>query len=162
MEVLEAIKPFDGILCVHCENGTLVNELQRRLFERGITGPEGHPLSRPAECEAEAIGRLMYLSRLTGARVNVVHCSTELGLEEVRAAREHGVRAMLETCPQYLLLDDTPRTWRRCAGPCLPARLTRSPRTTAASTCTARRTAAAQTSARSPTVAPAWSTVPRW
>ncbi len=107
MEVLEAIKPFDGILCVHCENGTLVNELQRRVFERGITGPEGHPLSRPAECEAEAIGRLMYLSRLTGARVNVVHCSTELGLEEVRAAREHGVRAMLETCPQYLLLDDT-------------------------------------------------------
>ncbi len=107
MEVLEAIKPFDGILCVHCENGTLVNELQRRVFARGITGPEGHPLSRPAECEAEAIGRLMYLSQLTGARVNVVHCSTRLGLEEVRAARARGVRAMLETCPQYLLLDDT-------------------------------------------------------
>lgn len=107
MEVLEAIKPFDGILCVHCENGTLVNELQRRVIAEGITGPEGHPLSRPAECEAEAISRLMYLSELTGARVNVVHCSTRLGLEQVRAARERGVRVSLETCPQYLLLDDT-------------------------------------------------------
>ena len=107
MEVLEAIKPFDGILCVHCENGTLVNELQRRMLAKGITGPEGHALSRPAECEAEAISRLMYLSELTGARVNVVHCSTWLGLEQVRAARERGVRVSLETCPQYLLLDDT-------------------------------------------------------
>ena len=106
MEVLEAIKPFDGILCVHCENGTLVNELQRRVLAEGITGPEGHPLSRPAECEAEAISRLMYLSELTGARVNVVHCSTRLGLEQVRAARERGVRVSLETCPQYLALDD--------------------------------------------------------
>ena len=50
MEVLETIKPFDGILCVHCENGTLINELQRRVLAKGITGPEGHPLSRPAEC----------------------------------------------------------------------------------------------------------------
>lgn len=107
MEVLEAIKPFDGILCVHCENGTLVNALQKRVLEQGITGPEGHPLSRPAECEAEAISRLMYLSELTGARVNVVHLSTELGLEQVLAARDRGVRVSVETCPQYLLLDDT-------------------------------------------------------
>lgn len=106
MEVLEAIRPFDGILCVHCENGTLVDALQKRVFEAGITGPEGHPLSRPAEAEAEAISRLMYLSELTGARVNVVHCSTALGLEQVRAARARGVRVSLETCPQYLLLDD--------------------------------------------------------
>ncbi|MGI6229772.1 MAG: dihydropyrimidinase [Tractidigestivibacter sp.] len=107
MELLEAIKPFDGILCVHCENGTLVNELQRRMLDQGITGPEGHPLSRPAECEAEAISRLMYLSELTGTRVNVVHLSTKLGLEQVRAAKRRGVRVSVETCPQYLLLDDT-------------------------------------------------------
>ena len=102
MELLEAIKPFDGILCVHCENGTLVNELQRRMVQAGITGPEGHALSRPAEAEAEAISRLMYLAELTGARVNVVHCSTRLGLEQVRAARRRGVRVMLETCEAVL------------------------------------------------------------
>lgn len=107
MEVLEAIRSFDGLLGVHCENGTLVNRLQRRMLERGITGPEGHPLSRPAEVEAEAIARLMYLSELTGVRVNVVHLSSALGLAQVRAAKERGVRVSVETCPQYLLLDDT-------------------------------------------------------
>lgn len=107
LEVLETIGEHDGILCVHCENGTLINELQRRMVEKGITGPEGHPLSRPAEAEAEAISRLMYLSELTGTRVNVVHLSTKLGLEQVLAARGRGVRVALESCPQYLLLDDT-------------------------------------------------------
>lgn len=107
MELLEEIGKFDGILCVHCENGTLVDALQKRVLDAGIVGPEGHPLSRPSIVEAEAISRLMYLSELTGTRVNVVHCSTKEGLEQVRMARKRGVRVNLETCPQYLLLDDT-------------------------------------------------------
>lgn len=107
MEVLEAIREFDGILCVHCENGTLINELQRRMLAKGITAPVGHALSRPAETEAEAISRLMYLSELTGTRVNVVHLSTALGLEQIKAARKRGVRVSVESCPQYLLLDDS-------------------------------------------------------
>ena len=105
--VLEAIRPFDGILCTHCENGTLVDELQRRTLAAGVTGPEGHPLSRPAACEAEAISRLCYLAELADARVNVVHLSTALGLEAIRDARDRGVRVNVETCPQYLLLDDS-------------------------------------------------------
>lgn len=107
LQVMEAIKPLGGVLCVHCENGTLVNELQSRMFADGVTGPEGHPLSRPAECEAEAIARLCYLAELSGARVNVVHLSSALGLEAVRDARKRGVQATVETCPQYLLLDDS-------------------------------------------------------
>lgn len=109
LEVLEALKPFGGTLCVHCENGTLVDALQKRVFEAGIHGPEGHPLSRPAECEAEAVSRLLYLAHLAGdARVNVVHLSTKLGLEAIRAAKARGQKNIfVETCPQYLLLDDT-------------------------------------------------------
>ncbi len=109
LEVLEALKPLGGTLCVHCENGTVVNELQRRVFEAGVTGPEGHPLSRPAECEAEAISRLLYLAHLAGdARVNVVHLSTKMGLDAIRAAKARGQKNIfVETCPQYLLLDDT-------------------------------------------------------
>ena len=109
LEVLEALKPFGGTLCVHCENGTLVDALQKRVFEAGIHGPEGHPLSRPAECEAEAVSRLLYLAHLAGtARVNVVHLSTKLGLEAIRAANARGQKNIfVETCPQYLLLDDT-------------------------------------------------------
>ena len=107
LEVLESIKDRDGILCVHCENGTLVNELQRRMLARGITGPEGHPMSRPDVCEAEAISRLCYLAELSGARINIVHLSTALGLEAIRDAKARGVDVAVESCPQYLLLDDT-------------------------------------------------------
>ena len=109
LEVLEALAPLGGTLCVHCENGTLVNELQRRVFESGVTGPEGHPMSRPDVCEAEAISRLLMIAHLAGdARVNVVHLSTKLGLEVIRAAKERGQRNIfVETCPQYLLLDET-------------------------------------------------------
>ena len=109
LEVLEALKPLGGTLCVHCENGTLVDALQKRVYESGIHGPEGHPLSRPDVCEAEAISRLLYLAHLAGdARVNVVHLSTKLGLEAIRAAKARGQKNIfVETCPQYLLLDDT-------------------------------------------------------
>ena len=109
LEVLETLKGLGGILCVHCENGTLVDALQKRVFEQGFTGPYGHALSRPDVCEAEAIGRLLYLAHLAGdAPVNVVHLSTRLGLEAIRAAKARGQKNIyVETCPQYLLLDDT-------------------------------------------------------
>lgn len=108
LRCLEAVRELDAVLCVHCENGDVVDELQRAVLARGITGPEGHPLSRPAEAEADAVSRLLYLASIAGARVNVVHLSTELGLEAVRAARARGQRGVfVETCPQYLTLDDT-------------------------------------------------------
>ena len=109
LEVLEAVRERGGMLCVHCENGALVNELQRRVLARGVVGPEGHPLSRPAEVEAEAVSRLLYLAHLAGdAPVNVVHLSTELGLAAIREARARGQRNIhVETCPQYLVLDDS-------------------------------------------------------
>lgn len=108
LRCLEAVRELDAVLCVHCENGDVVDELQRAVLARGITGPEGHPLSRPAEAEADAVSRLLYLASIAGARVNVVHLSTELGLEAVRAARVRGQRGVfVETCPQYLTLDDT-------------------------------------------------------
>lgn len=109
LEVLEALAPLGGTLCVHCENGALINSLQRRMLTQGITGPEGHALSRPPEAEAEAISRLLYLAHMAGdARVNVVHLSTKLGLEAIRAARARGQKNIfVESCPQYLFLDET-------------------------------------------------------
>ena len=79
------------------------------MFDSGVTGPEGHPLSRPDVCEAEAISRLLYIAHLAGdAKVNVVHLSTRLGLEAIRDAKARGQKNIyVETCPQYLLLDDS-------------------------------------------------------
>ncbi len=107
LEVLEAIKPFGGILGCHCENGGLVTELQKQQIGAGHTGPSAHPLSRPAAVEAEAVNRFCYLGYLADAPVNIVHLSTKLGLEEIREARKRGQTVYAESCPQYMLLDDS-------------------------------------------------------
>lgn len=107
LEILEALKPIGGIIGVHCENGPVVNELQKRELQKGNFGPQAHPLSRPAEVEAEAIDRLCWLGKLADAPVHVVHLSSKLGLEVIRSARKRGQIVYAETCPQYLLFDDS-------------------------------------------------------
>lgn len=91
----------------HCENGDLVNVLRQRELDLGHTGPAAHPASRPAEVEAEAISRYCYVARLAGCPVTVVHLSSAAGLAEVRKARSRGQTVYVETCPQYLLLDES-------------------------------------------------------
>ena len=107
LEVLEELKRVGGILCVHCENGTLVNALQKRVFEQGIHGPEGHALSRPDVCEAEAVSRLLRIAEAVDIPVVIVHLTNAAALREVEAARKRGQKVYAETCPQYLLLDDS-------------------------------------------------------
>lgn len=106
-DLLSALRPFGGVLGVHCENGTLVNRLQRQQLDRGVTGPEGHPASRPPVVEAEAIRRLCAVAKLADSPVHIVHLSSAEGLEEVRRARAAGQKVWAETCPQYLLLDES-------------------------------------------------------
>lgn len=106
LDILQTLKPYNGILGVHCENGLLVNELQAQQKAQRHFSPAAHPASRPAEVEAEAVNRLCYLGELADAPVHVVHLSSELGLQEVRNARSRGVKVYAETCPQYLTLDD--------------------------------------------------------
>lgn len=106
-DLLSALRPFGGVLGVHCENGTLVNRLQREQLDRGVTGPAGHPASRPPVVEAEAIRRLCAVAKLADSPVHIVHLSSAEGLEEVRRARASGQKVWVETCPQYLLLDES-------------------------------------------------------
>ena len=106
-DLLSALRPFGGVLGVHCENGTLVNRLQRQQLEKGVTGPAGHPASRPPVVEAEAIRRLCAVAKLADSPVHIVHLSSAEGLEEVRRARAAGQKVWVETCPQYLLLDES-------------------------------------------------------
>lgn len=104
---LRRIAEVGGIAGVHCENGRLVEALTARQKEKGQLGPEGHPASRPPLVEAEAIARLVRIARLAGAAVNIVHLSSRAGLEALHANRAPGQTVYVETCPQYLLLDDT-------------------------------------------------------
>lgn len=72
---------------VHAENGEGVALGQKLVFDAGITGPEGHALSRPAVLEGEATARAIKLANFVGVPLYVVHVMSKDALEEVRAVR---------------------------------------------------------------------------
>lgn len=102
---LQLAKELGVIVAAHCENETLVTELQAELLARGVTGPEGHYESRPPRVEAEGVHHLMTFAELTGASVYIVHLSCREALEEAVRARLRGVDVAVETLIQYLTLD---------------------------------------------------------
>ena len=92
---------------VHAENGELVFRLQKELFEKGITGPEGHPLSRPPECEGEAANRAIRIAEVLKVPVYIVHNSCKQSLEAITRARNEGQRVFGEVLAGHLLVDDS-------------------------------------------------------
>ena len=94
-----------GLICVHAENGGLIEVLVRRALSEGKTEVKYHALTRPASGEAEATRRAIALSEAAQAPVYIVHLSAAQALEEVRRARERGLPVLAETCPQYLYLN---------------------------------------------------------
>lgn len=104
---LKLAKELGVVVCAHCENETLVAERQKELLAEGITGPEGHYLSRPPEVEAEGVHHLMTFAQLTGASIYIVHTSCMEAVREAVEARLMGVDVALETLIQYLVLDRT-------------------------------------------------------
>ncbi|HYO26413.1 MAG TPA: dihydropyrimidinase [Lacipirellulaceae bacterium] len=102
---LALAKELGLIVTAHCENETLVSELQRRLLAAGHTGPQWHEPSRPPRVEAEGVHHLMTFAEMTGAHVYCVHTSCREALEAVQAAQLRGVQAWVETVIPYLVLD---------------------------------------------------------
>jgi dihydropyrimidinase len=97
-----------GALCtVHAENGELVFRLQKEIFERGITGPEGHPLARPPEVEGEAANRALRIAEVLGVPLYVVHTSCIDALEAVTRAKLEGQRVFAEVLSQHLVIDES-------------------------------------------------------
>ncbi|MGB2869037.1 MAG: dihydropyrimidinase, partial [Bacteroidota bacterium] len=93
-----------GLICMHAENGGVIDLLVKRMLADGKTGPNGHALSRPAIAEQEATHRVIALSEMAGVPVYVVHVSSHLAMEQIREARDRGLPIYGETCPQYLFL----------------------------------------------------------
>ncbi len=104
---MEAIAGQGGMLQLHCENGDVIGYLEDRAIEEGRTKPTEYPATCPPWAEAEAIQRAIALDAASGCAVYVVHLSTGTGLRHVEAAQGRGQFVMAETCPQYLLLDET-------------------------------------------------------
>ena len=106
-ELMSELKKYGGIVGCHCENSGIIGKLREEALGRGETDPSTHPKTRPGYTEAEAIKRFLSIARAADAPCIVVHLSTLEGYEEIMAARRHGVKVYAETCPQYLLLDDS-------------------------------------------------------
>jgi len=104
---LKLARELGVVVAAHCENETLVAQLQRELLAAGRTGPEAHHDSRPPRVEAEGVHHLMSFAEQTGARTYIVHLSCRDALDEALAARARGVRVSIETLIQYLVLDKT-------------------------------------------------------
>ncbi len=107
-EALEYVKDRGARIMVHAESEKVMNLLIARLAaEKEELGAYGHALGRPDYSEWEAIQRAVTWTEVSGSRLYVVHMSTGRGADIVKAAHERGVDVLAETCPQYLLCDDS-------------------------------------------------------
>ena len=108
--IYEAIKRLaqeDCIIGIHCENDDIIKARVRELKAAGKTASRYHAVSRPNIVEADGVGRLMDAAYLAGGPAWVVHLSTREGLAIARRARERGQEVYLESCPQYLVLEES-------------------------------------------------------
>ncbi len=105
--LMNEVKKFGGIVTTHAENGDLVDMLIQENRAKGNTAPKYHALSRPPIVEAEATGRVMDLAFEGGHPLYIVHMTCEDAINRVRQAMMRNQRVHVETCIQYLLLDDS-------------------------------------------------------
>src|SRR6187397_1911218 len=97
-----------GLICMHAENGIVINEIIKRFLADGRTAPKYHALTRPTIAEAEGVHRAIAIAEMAESPVYIVHLSCTDALNKVREARDRGIPAFAETCPQYLFhsIDD--------------------------------------------------------
>src|ERR1044071_1226930 len=93
-----------GLICMHAENGIVINEIIKRALGEGRTAPKYHALTRPTIAEAEGVHRAIAIAEMAESPVYIVHLSCADALNQVRQARDRGIPAFAETCPQYLFL----------------------------------------------------------
>uniref|UniRef100_UPI00356190A5 dihydropyrimidinase n=1 Tax=Amphritea sp. TaxID=1872502 RepID=UPI00356190A5 len=96
-----------AIPTVHAENGELVFQLQQELLSKGITGPEGHPLSRPPIVEGEAANRAIQIAQVMDVPIYIVHVSCKESLDAITRARNEGQRVYGECLAGHLVIDDS-------------------------------------------------------
>ncbi|MFG1889246.1 dihydropyrimidinase [Micromonospora sp. NPDC049051] len=104
--ILDESSRLGATLCVHAENGHVIDVLAERLVRAGRTGPLAHMLSRPPETEVEAVRRAIALANMADAPIYFVHLSTAGAVAAVAEAQRAGRPVSGETCTHYLLLDE--------------------------------------------------------
>jgi dihydropyrimidinase len=107
IHIMNTARDLGALTTVHAEHGDMVVDLQDRLMAEGKNTPKDHALSRPAPLEGEATSRAIMLARMTNEPLYVVHVTCREAVDAIIEARSRGQNVVGETCPQYLLLDDS-------------------------------------------------------
>ncbi len=107
LSAFQAAAKAGALICLHCENGDVIDSLIKQSLAAGQRDPSNHPLTRPAAIEEEAVRRAIIIAKLAGAPLYIVHLTCRGALNAVAEARLQGQQVYCETCPQYLLLDES-------------------------------------------------------
>lgn len=106
--VLEEVKKTGLAVAAHAEDNELVTGFIKRLREQGRqTENIAHCESRPPIVEIEAISKMLKFGKDVGCPIELVHVSTWQAMELAKKAKAEGQPVMVETCPHYLLLDES-------------------------------------------------------
>jgi dihydropyrimidinase len=105
--LMQEVKQQGGMVTVHATNGDMIDYLIAQHKSEGKLSPRYHYLSQPEVTEAEASGRFADIANYTGCTAYIVHLTCEGALNAVRNATKRNQHIFVETCIQYLLLDDT-------------------------------------------------------
>ncbi|GBG56909.1 dihydropyrimidinase [Sporomusaceae bacterium FL31] len=107
LAAMQAAKANGALICLHCENGDVIAALVQEALAQECTEPKFHALTRPAILEGEAVNRAICLAHIAEAPLYVVHVSCADALAVIQRAQQQGWPVYGETCPQYLLLDES-------------------------------------------------------
>src|SRR5262249_21874284 len=107
LRTMLAFKENGGLVALHAENGDVIDVLVRQAVAAGKVAPKYHAVTRPPILEAEAVHRAICIAEVAESPVYFVHLSSRQALEELQRGRDRGLPVFAETCPHYLVLDDS-------------------------------------------------------
>jgi dihydropyrimidinase len=107
LKVMQAVEKVGGVVTLHCESGDEIEKLRNDLVNEGKISPEFHPVSRPDFTEAEAVQMAIGMAKMTNCTIYIVHTSSAKSVQYIEEAQKAGQQVYSETCPQYLLLNDS-------------------------------------------------------
>jgi dihydropyrimidinase len=106
-KVMKVVGDAGGLVTIHCEDGDKVDELRDKYGNENNFSPLYHAKSRPAELEALAVKKSIELAAKANCAIYIVHVSSRLSLEHISKAQKSRQKVYAETCPHYLLLDES-------------------------------------------------------
>lgn len=105
--LMKEVRKCGGLVTVHAENGDMIDALVDQFKKESKLSPKYHALAHPPIAEAEAANRFMDLAYQADSGVYIVHTSARDTMKEIHKKFLRDQRIFVETCTQYLLLDDS-------------------------------------------------------